>query len=87
MIRELSLESYLMSRLTGRFTAEVQHSKQNNRHHSSRSFGGTHKRITATRVQFIWNLDIGWKVEVVTVTVFTAETHKPIFMQLLTTRI
>lgn len=33
MIRKQSLESSTVSRLTGRFTAEVQHRKQNNGHH------------------------------------------------------
>lgn len=33
MIRKQSLESSTVSRLAGRFTAEVQHRKQNKRHH------------------------------------------------------
>lgn len=53
VIRKQSLERHYV-------TAEVQHRAQNKRHHfqrresSCRSFGGTHKWISATRVQFIW---------------------------------
>lgn len=95
VIRKQSLERHYV-------TAEVQHRAQNKRHHfqrresSCRSFGGTHKWISATRVQFIWTLtrmssttNTGWEVEVVTVTVLRQRltSEKSIFYATLTTRI
>lgn len=69
MIRKQSLESSTVSRLAGRFTAEVQHRKQNNGHHFQLHMSST--------------TNIGWEVEVVTVTVLLQRltSEKSIFMQ------